>query len=141
MKNNFSYFWKNKIIRKIKKLDFIYLAIWTILFTILFFLMIFSFNKISWYDALFNLAFLILAITILSLVIKFGLFDIYSRSIKNWNIKKENKILKENRMQQKELISPGKQTEIRKEQTYLNIIIGLLAFIILFIISAPFVFS
>lgn len=141
MKNNFSYFWKNKIIRKIKKLDFIYLAIWTILFTILFFLMIFSFNKISWYDALFNLAFLILAITILSLVIKFGLFDIYSRSIKNWNIKKENKILKENRMQQKELISPGKQTDIRKEQTYLNIIIGLLAFIILFIISAPFVFS
>ncbi|MGZ9414290.1 DUF3899 domain-containing protein [Mycoplasma sp. 5370] len=98
-----------------------------------------TFNKLNWYKSLFTISFLILGVTVLALVIKWGLFDIYSKGIKNWNIKRENKILKENQMEEKELISIEKLRQDNKEKSYLNIFIGLVCFLILFIISLPFI--
>ncbi|MGZ9413746.1 DUF3899 domain-containing protein [Mycoplasma sp. 1012] len=137
--NKIKFFWKNKIIRKLRKIDYIYLVFWIITFTVLFLLMTLTFNKLSWYKSLFTISFLILGVTILALVIKWGLFDIYSKGIKNWNIKRENKILKENQMEEKELISIEKLRQDNKEKSYLNIFIGLVCFLILFIISLPFI--
>ncbi|MGZ9432599.1 DUF3899 domain-containing protein [Mycoplasma sp. 480] len=137
--NKIKFFWKNKIIRKLRKIDYIYLVFWIITFSVLFLLMTLTFNKLNWYKSLFTISFLILGVTVLALVIKWGLFDIYSKGIKNWNIKRENKILKENQMEEKELISIEKLRQDNKEKSYLNIFIGLVCFLILFIISLPFI--
>ncbi|WGI36837.1 DUF3899 domain-containing protein [Mesomycoplasma lagogenitalium] len=140
MKNKLLFFWKNRIIGNIRKIDWIYLGIWTVVFIILFCLMTFAFNKLIWSTSLFTVGFLILALVILTLVIKWGLFDIYSRGIRNWSIKRENKMRKENRLPEKELWTAQSYAQKRSQSSYFTVFVGFIFALILIIISAPFVF-
>ncbi|MBN3535095.1 hypothetical protein [Mycoplasma procyoni] len=72
-------------------------------------------------------------------MIKWGLFDTTTKGIKNYSIKRENRILKENRMPQKELYSIKDIAEMRRRKSYIDVFVGSIVATITLIISLIFI--
>ncbi|WP_215739523.1 DUF3899 domain-containing protein [Mesomycoplasma hyorhinis] len=130
-------FFRKKILRDFNKASLFWIVFWTLVSIILYLVLVYV-RKSTWYDAQSVVGFLLICMSTFATVLRFGFFNNYSKSYKNWRISSENKMRRENHLEELEFVNDDKLKSERKRKSLIPILLGFITGILLILITLPY---